>query len=124
MKRVFNSLAGSCPRCYGGKMWEYSPYNFKFIFKMNDSCSKCGQKFTPELGFYEGAMYVSYAINVAQVITFFTAFNILFTSIDFDWLIGMTISSVVLLAPLTFRWSKNIWAYLFISYRSMTEKKD
>ena len=113
MKRALNSIKGKCPKCYHGDLWPHRVLRIKEFPRMNRTCNCCGQNFFPEIGFYEGAMYVSYAFNVALVITFFTAFNILFSEIDYDWLISLTIGTAVLMMPLTYRLSKNIWAYFF-----------
>ena len=67
----------------------------------------------PEPGFYFGAMYFSYAINVALMVTFGVAYEVLFSP-DSIWI---TLASVfippLLVAPWNFRISRAIMLYAF-----------
>ena len=45
-------------------MFKERTYSTKFA-DMHDTCPCCGQIFEPEVGYYYGAMYVSFAFNVA-----------------------------------------------------------
>jgi hypothetical protein len=42
-----------------------SPYSSLDFTNMHERCSRCRQSFDPEPGFYQGAMYVSYAFTLA-----------------------------------------------------------
>jgi hypothetical protein len=68
-----------------------------------------------EPSFFDGAMYVSYAMQVALIITVFTALNILgFAKI---WLmIGITVGLSFILIPITFRLSKSVYINIFVGY--------
>src|SRR5688500_8451029 len=65
-KSAFESiLQMRCPKCRQGKMFPAGTlYTTKFM-NMHEHCSCCDQSFTPEPGYYFGAMFVSYAINAA-----------------------------------------------------------
>lgn len=79
---------------------------------MNDSCEKCAANFDPEPGFYFGAMFVSYAINVAIFISAWLVLYIFFN--PDDWVYVITISVAALVAtPLTFRFSRVLWLHWF-----------
>lgn len=85
---------------------------------MHDKCSQCQLSFVQEPGYYFGAMYVSYAINVAIMVSVWVAFLILAGS-DFNvwWMIGASVVLGLVLTPLTFRLSRLGWINFFIGYR-------
>ena len=60
---------GKCPRCRVGNIFAHSvaaqPLRFN---KMNETCPHCEVRLEPEPGFYQGAMYVSYAITIACIV--------------------------------------------------------
>ena len=65
-------LTGSCPRCQNESMYcDKNPLHFSKILKMNEKCSHCGLKYQIEPSFFYGAMYVSYALNVAISVAVF-----------------------------------------------------
>ncbi|WP_236664959.1 DUF983 domain-containing protein [Marivirga atlantica] len=68
-----------------------------------------------EPSFFDGAMYVSYAMQVALIITVFTALNILgFAQL---WLIiSISVGLSLVLIPITFRLSRSIYINLFVKY--------
>ncbi len=55
-----------CPRCRKGKMFKKPIYNLLDFNKMYQFCPICSLRYEVEMGFFWGAMYVSYAFNVAQ----------------------------------------------------------
>lgn len=79
---------------------------------MNLKCPHCGVGFEPEPGFYFGAMFVSYAINVAL---FVATWLMLYVFMDPpDWVyISSIVAVAILLMPLTYRYSRLLWLYWF-----------
>lgn len=79
---------------------------------MNSKCPHCEASFEPEPGFYFGAMFVSYAINVTL---FIATWLILYLLLDpLDWVYISAIVAVTLLfLPITFRYSRLLWLYWF-----------
>lgn len=74
-------------------------------------CPHCGFRFEIEPGFFYVAMFVSYAINVAIMVTASAATYVLTHSLN-PWLyIAATLVPAFLLAPLTFRYSRIILLY-------------
>ena len=72
--KLYSIFNGTCPQCHEEKMFKSNnPYKLKTIFDMHENCPNCGQKFTPEPGFYYGAMYVSYAFGVAFFVAVWVA---------------------------------------------------
>ena len=103
-----------CPRCREGNMFKYpfltKPHKFS---KMHDSCPHCSQNFHPEPGFYIGAMYFSYAFNVAIIITLFITLNVLIEKPTLTILLSGTIIPAILLVPVNFRISRALMLHLF-----------
>ncbi|MEM1136923.1 MAG: DUF983 domain-containing protein [Bacteroidota bacterium] len=107
-------LMKKCPRCREGNMFKYpflaKPLKFS---KMHDLCPNCQQNFHPEPGFYIGAMYFSYGFNVAIVIAFFVAINILVEKPALNMLLIGTILPALIFVPINFRISRALMLHLF-----------
>jgi len=67
----------------------------------------------PEPGFYFGAMYFSYAINVALMVFFGIAAEVLFHPESVLTLLACVLVPPVLVAPWNFRISRAIMLYVF-----------
>lgn len=99
------ALHGKCPKCRTGNMFATSPLSL-FNQKMNKNCSHCGFQFEIEPGYFYVAMFVSYAMNVAILVTCAVATYIL-TGSENPWLYLATILlPAVLLSPFTYRYSR------------------
>jgi uncharacterized protein (DUF983 family) len=61
------ALHAKCPRCRTGNMFAGPMYSFGSQ-KMNEKCSHCGLIFEREPGYFYVAMFVSYAMNVAEMV--------------------------------------------------------
>ena len=110
--------AQKCPSCRKGKMFVGSSYNLKTFNKMHDKCQHCEHPFELEPGFYMGAMYVSYAIQIAIIAFVFIVTQILYPNASIAWYISWIIGIVLLLFPLTFRLSRSIWLHLFVPFNA------
>lgn len=108
-----------CPSCRKENMFVYHTLNLGHMLKMHRRCPHCGQDLMPEPGFYFGAMYFSYAINVALMFTFGIAFEVLFHPDN----ILITLTSIflptVLLSPWNFRISRAIMLYVLGGIKRM-----
>ena len=85
---------------------------------MYDNCDKCGLSYKQEPGYYYGAMYVSYAINVAIMVSVWVAYLVLASDLFSIWymvLVSMIVG--VAMSPLTFRIARLTWINFFIRYR-------
>lgn len=91
-----------------------NPYRLGSVLKMKDHCSQCGLKYQLEPSFFYGAMYVSYAVNVALAIAVFAVCFLLHFGVTemFVSIVGVS----VVLYPLILRLSRNIYINLFVSY--------
>ncbi|MDH4057845.1 MAG: DUF983 domain-containing protein [Cyclobacteriaceae bacterium] len=79
---------------------------------MNDSCPSCKVRFEPEPGFYQGAMFVGYALTVALITTLSAAMYLLGNPSVIVYM-SVVIASSILVAPLNYRYSRIIYLYLF-----------
>lgn len=82
---------------------------------MPERCSHCGQRFQLEPSFYTGAMYVSYALQVALFTTVYVALRVLFNPSTEAYMLTTIVAAVVLL-PVTLRLSRSIYINFFVSY--------
>lgn len=117
MKKSLAILSMKCPRCYEGPLFNNrSIFPLRHLHQMPDHCDGCGLKFNPEPGFYTGAMYVSYALNIGLfILSFFALYIGLQVSIyTFLAIYGM---SILLLSPFSFRYSRTLFLHLFYSYK-------
>ena len=80
---------------------------------MHKYCPHCGLRYEVEPGFFFGAMYISYSISVAVLLT--TAFVLFFVFDDPELIVYIiTVPTIVLLIlPLTFRFSRVIFLHIF-----------
>lgn len=100
------ALHAKCPRCRRGDMFNTSMYGFK-LQKMNDNCPHCGVRFEREPGYFYVAMFISYGMNViemiiAGVLTYLVTHNledpVLYMAVIFP--------VVILLSPINYRYSR------------------
>lgn len=107
----------SCPRCQESKLFtDSNPYNFNTLFDMPEHCPSCGLKFISEPGFFYGAMYVSYGVSVAHMISMYVALLVLYPSFSITFYLILGIGTLLLLTPYYFRLSRAIWINFFKKY--------
>jgi hypothetical protein len=83
---------------------------------MNKTCPCCEQKFYLEPSFYVGAMYVSYALQVALFVAVIVAIKVLFPKATTSTYVITIVITVIVLTPLIFRLSRSIWIHFFVKY--------
>lgn len=112
-----------CPQCRKGNMFAYSNmYSLKTLAVMPTNCTCCGLNMMPEPGFYTGAMYISYGLNVLLFTPGFiitATFNLSFTNF-----LLLYFSLIVGGSAYTFRLSRAIYLYLFIDYNPQLSNCD
>ena len=115
-------LTGSCPRCQNESMYlDKNPLHFSKILKMNNYCSHCGLKYQIEPSFFYGAMYVSYALNVALSVAVFVI-SFLFLSLSLKTTFISIVVANIVLYPFVLRWSRNIYINFFVSFDEKYKK--
>jgi hypothetical protein len=118
---ILQFLKCKCPRCRQGDMFsEENPWKLKKTMLMQETCPVCGQSFNPEVGFYFGSSYISYALTVAFSVATFIAFwafagfpfrqeNIIY------WLV-INAALLIALQPYIMRLGRVGWLSFFVRY--------
>jgi uncharacterized protein (DUF983 family) len=118
MGNLKGALKLKCPRCEKGEIFEVkNPYKFGKMFVMNTHCSNCGVKYEKESGFFYGAMYVSYMINIGFFVVATVSWY-LFIKGHMDWRIYISsyVALTLFLVPVIYRYSRTIWLMIMIKY--------
>jgi len=118
--KLYSIIYNYCPRCHSGKFWpKNNPYENILVKNGGDMgfCKSCNLKYEIEPGFWYGAMYVSYGLQV-----FFGILSwliIYFIDKEMDIFIQISIISllIIILSPIVYYFSRLIWINLFISYQ-------
>ena len=117
-------VSAKCPKCRKGQMFPYAAYDISRFDKMNQHCPHCGLLFEIEPGFYFGAMFVSYAFSV--IVFFVVGFSLFLLFHDPPVLVYVicTFLTILVLYPLSFRYSRVIFLHLFggIHYKPDDDK--
>lgn len=123
--RLYSILNNKCPSCHRGDYFKNKiSYNPKKFSEAREFCEVCNHKFEKELGFFYGAMYVSYALSVAFSVATFLFIYVLFPNTPYyGYIIAIPIVNL-LAAPLTFRLSRLIWMNFFTSYNLEKDKTE
>lgn len=117
---LYSVLNNKCPKCHQGDFFvKANSYDLKNFTKMYKFCPVCSESYEPEPGYYFGAMYVSYAINVAIMVAVWIGFELFFSDdISVWWVVLFTILIGLAFTPVIFRWSRIIWINIFVKYDS------
>jgi uncharacterized protein (DUF983 family) len=103
-----------CPRCRVGDIF-VKPFNLTDPLNMPEACPECGQKTEPELGFYYGAMFLSYMIGI-----WFLIIPALILVLYFKWSAGAATAVAVLIEVLIYlrllRVARSVWLYMNVKY--------
>lgn len=85
---------------------------FSGPFAMHERCPRCGHGFEREPGFFQGAMYVSYALGVGLFAVFVLVSALLFSHrIGFTRTVLVAVLAYLFCVPVLFRYSRVIWAH-------------
>ena len=110
---LLSVIRGKCPQC---NMSDIFSSNGNFLLfkspKMHSRCENCNFKFEKEPGFFFGAMFVSYALIVAQFVTVFILSKVLLNMSVMFSAFAVILTSI-LLSTMNFRLSRIIWIYIF-----------
>ena len=114
--KLYSILTGTCPKCQQESMYlDKNRFKLNKLLKMNEHCSHCGLRYEIEPSFFYGAMYVSYALNVAiGIAAFIVSFVILKSNLKEAFI--AIIASMIILFPMVLRWSRNIYINIFVSF--------
>lgn len=97
-----------CPKCRRGDVFSGTLYGLNFQ-ETNERCSHCGMKFEVEPGYFYGAMYVSYAFVVGEMLNVGLLTYLLTGNDTSPWLyISTILGAILLLTPINYRYSRII----------------
>ncbi|WP_317047419.1 DUF983 domain-containing protein [Pararcticibacter amylolyticus] len=106
-----SALQAKCPRCRRGDLFASPMYGWK-AQKMHSECSHCGMKFEKEPGYWYVSMFISYAMNVAELISLAVALYVFTGNLEDPYLyVGVLFAGVLLLSPFNYRYSRVILLY-------------
>ncbi len=106
-------LEAKCPKCREGDMFEFPLSHLRKFSRMHTHCPVCDLRFEVEPGFFIGAMYISYAMSLVIFFTVSVVIYVLFNNPEFYfYMIGIP-STVLILLPFMFRYSRVLFLYLF-----------
>lgn len=88
---------------------------FSKPFDMDKRCSYCNLYFTPEPGFYYGAMFISYIITAILFLTFVGVFILVF-GVDVYKTLALMFFITCIFFVYIFRLSRSIWINMMIHY--------
>jgi uncharacterized protein (DUF983 family) len=101
-------ISCKCPRCRQGAIFSGSMLSLKGQVT-NEYCPHCQLRFEREPGFFYVAMFISYALNVSEMITLGAAAYFFGLELTYENLwayVAITIGGVLLFAPFNYRYSR------------------
>ncbi|MFD0700667.1 DUF983 domain-containing protein [Myroides pelagicus] len=118
MSYLSKVIGGKCPNCNKEKIFhdKGNPITFRMP-KMTKECSSCGYNFHRETGFYFGAMYVSYALTVAEMVAVMVIRLILNSAFGLNITMLQAFIAIVVLVfvlwTFNYRVSRIMWLNIF-----------
>lgn len=112
-KRIHSVILNKCPRCGEGGFFISKTAYTKNFEQMHKNCPHCGLPYVPEPGFYQGALYMSYAFYVAFMLIYFLLFTV-FLSDYYQYFLISIIPILTILTPVMYRLARRSWLAIFI----------
>lgn len=120
---LYSTFMNKCPRCHKGDVFtEKNPYTLGKIFSMHKNCSHCDLRYEREPSFFYGAMYVSYALTSGWFIVWYALYLTVLKDVQAMTFALLIAFSIIVLSPLTVRWSRLLWLNFFFSYSKELNK--
>ncbi|MEO8794281.1 MAG: DUF983 domain-containing protein [Daejeonella sp.] len=120
-------VKAKCPKCRQGNIFSGPMYGFKWQHT-NEFCPNCGMRFEIEPGYFYAAMYVSYAFNVAQMVTLGILTYYFSGQSESPWLyIAIILFGTFLFAPFNYRYSRVVllhWLSPKVKYNAYYNSDD
>ena len=110
-----------CPTCGKGNLFKSNPYKLSNLLDMYDECPNCKEDFVVELGYYQGAMYISYFVTCTMCIALLPIYTALNFSRDkfLDnamWYITACAILVIFSAPYVAHFSRALWLTIHVKF--------
>ena len=106
--KLYSILTGTCPKCQNERMYvTKNPFLLGSVLKMNENCNHCHLKYQIEPSFFYGAMYVSYAFVVGEMLNVGLLTYLITGNDTSPWLyISTILGAILLLTPINYRYSR------------------
>ena len=119
--RILGVIKGKCPKCETGDVFESSG-NILMLRApvMHEECAHCHHHFEKEPGYFLGAMYVSYAMVLAEGVPIYILVHNFTTNLELT--LAIMFAVIVLMTFVNFRYSRMIWMYMFTQKESPQAK--
>ncbi len=112
-----------CPNCRKGDLFQTkNPWKLSKLDSMPPRCPVCNQSYFPEVGFYYGAMYISYMVSIAVEVPIFFIMLLLF-GFQMIPMVATLCISLVFFFPYIYRYSRVIWIYVTIPFGGVRTDK-
>ena len=98
-----------CPRCREGDLFDTPTFSFQKPFEMPERCSCCNQNYMPQVGFYYGAMFLSYVFWGWTILLI-----ALFLVFALDWSVGGAMAVVIAISTI-FLFKNHYFDPIFLS---------
>lgn len=113
MSDIINLIRGKCPNCEKGNIFSDKGNIFLFRMpKMHHKCGNCNYTFVQEPGYFFGAMYVSYALAIAEMIAILVIAKFIL-GLGNMYVFAIVAVVAVAFSTFNFRMSRTIWMYMF-----------
>jgi uncharacterized protein (DUF983 family) len=113
--KIYNILRMRCPRCHSDDLFETRLIELRKLLTMKDHCTKCGQEFELEPGFYWGAMYVAYGISSGIILGSFVILRFILGYSMMNSYVAVSIL-IIFMIPIVFRLARSLWINLYVKY--------
>lgn len=106
-------LACRCPRCRKGEVFTHSAFNLRKFDQMHEDCPVCGLHYEVEVGFFWGAMYISYGFSVGIILM--AGILLYYLANDPPTWVYLTVvaAAIIFLTPVLFRYARILMLYFF-----------
>ena len=98
------------------------PLDIRHPLKMHKYCSVCGQRMEPEVGFYYGAMFISYVfIGITSLLIVGILVFLFKISIELAFVILLFFLALIFLWNL--RFSRSLWIHIIVRHDKRYKEK-
>lgn len=125
--KLYAIVHAKCPHCRRGDVFTGSMYGLN-IQRTKEVCAHCGQRIEIEPGYFYAAMYVSYAMNVIEMLLVSFLIYLLIGPLEDStfWMYLIVIfAGCFMLSPFNYRYSRIILLHILspnIKYKPYYDK--
>jgi hypothetical protein len=114
--KLYSIVHLKCPFCHEGDFFVSHPYDLAKVGDVHARCPRCGRRLSKEVGFYWGAMFVSYGLSIGFSLIVFGLAWFLRPEMGIMAFFFIVVGCTALASPYLYALSKIIWANLFFHY--------